>query len=350
MPLSVIAVVGSIWLTSGSIFRLITPSPSTVGVKASPTPYFLNSIPMLPRFEETGIGNSPPARKLAVSPESAVRFGSARRRTTPRSSSACSRPSACTPLAEHAADDGAERRGARDEAGHADRGADAGAAHAEGSFCTHLPVDAELAARGARRLDEAHLQHDLLRRIHLHGIDHVGAELLGDGHRLVDHHGVRRAAGQHDAAVHRGDAEARMRETLRELAAEPRGIVGHLDVEHADQLLGLAVNRDARGADLLAEHRERAIGEGDRVGDIGIADDHLGEALCRAHAFGLADRDLHGRGHAARGQLDLARLDGRSHDAGGKRGGGQHQRCPQGGLQEAAIPVRAQAAPRFCSP
>ena len=31
----------SIWLTSGSIFRLIRPRLSTVGVKANPTPYFL---------------------------------------------------------------------------------------------------------------------------------------------------------------------------------------------------------------------------------------------------------------------------------------------------------------------
>ena len=91
-------VVVSIWLTSGSIFRLITPSPRTVGVKARPTPNFLNSTVVLPSVEEIGMGNSPPARKLAVSPDSAVRFGSARRRITPRSSSACKRPSALTPL------------------------------------------------------------------------------------------------------------------------------------------------------------------------------------------------------------------------------------------------------------
>ena len=30
-----------IWLTSGSIFMLIRPRPSTVGVNARPTPYFL---------------------------------------------------------------------------------------------------------------------------------------------------------------------------------------------------------------------------------------------------------------------------------------------------------------------
>ena len=53
------------------------PSASTIGVKARPTPYCLYSIATAPSDCETGIGNSPPARKLAVSPESAVRFGSA---------------------------------------------------------------------------------------------------------------------------------------------------------------------------------------------------------------------------------------------------------------------------------
>src|SRR5262249_2313165 len=130
----------------------------------------------------------------------------------------------------------------------------------------------------------------------------------------------------------------RMREALRELAAEPRGIVGHLDIEYADQLLALAVDRDTRSADLLAEHRERMVGEGNRVGDIGIADDHLGEALAGADALGLADRDLHGRGLAACRELDLARMRGGKYDAGGERGGREHQAGTQGGLQQAADP------------
>src|ERR1700760_1651067 len=42
----------------------------------------------LPSWPGTGMGNSPPARKLAVSPESATRFGSASVRATPFCSSA----------------------------------------------------------------------------------------------------------------------------------------------------------------------------------------------------------------------------------------------------------------------
>ena len=49
-----------------------------------------------------------------------------------------------------------------------------------------VPLDAQLAAGLAGRLDEAHLQHDLLRLKHLDGVDDIRPELLGDGHGAVD--------------------------------------------------------------------------------------------------------------------------------------------------------------------
>ena len=80
-------IVGSIWLTSLLTTRLIWSLPRTVGVKARLTPNCLNSMVIvlapIALSCATGIGNSPPARKLAVSPESAIRFGSARVRTRP---------------------------------------------------------------------------------------------------------------------------------------------------------------------------------------------------------------------------------------------------------------------------
>src|SRR5580658_4368556 len=81
---------GSSWLTFGLMMRLIWPSLSTVGVKERPTPYFLYSIAVWPSEPGTGIGYSPPARKLAVSPDSAVRLGCANSRTRPFCSSALS--------------------------------------------------------------------------------------------------------------------------------------------------------------------------------------------------------------------------------------------------------------------
>ena len=65
-------------LTSDETFRLMRPSLRTTGVKARPTPKGLNSIETLPLSSEpVGTGNWPPAMKFAVSPDRAVRFGSA---------------------------------------------------------------------------------------------------------------------------------------------------------------------------------------------------------------------------------------------------------------------------------
>ncbi len=75
--------VGSIELTSGWTTRLMTPSASTVGVKARLTPNGFHSTVIALLLDlplplcTIGTGNSPPARKLAVSPDSATRVGSA---------------------------------------------------------------------------------------------------------------------------------------------------------------------------------------------------------------------------------------------------------------------------------
>ena len=66
-------------LTSGRTLRFSRPGAITVGTKARLTPNCLNSmVTTLYALAATGMGNSPPARKLAVSPDCAVRFGSAR--------------------------------------------------------------------------------------------------------------------------------------------------------------------------------------------------------------------------------------------------------------------------------
>ena len=75
----------------------------------------------VPSEPGTGIGYSPPARKLAVSPDSATRLGSASERATPFCSSALMITSVSKPAGDQLADDHAERRGARQHAGHGDR-------------------------------------------------------------------------------------------------------------------------------------------------------------------------------------------------------------------------------------
>src|SRR6185312_17504442 len=77
--------------TSVITFRLMRPSDRTIGVNTRLTPNFLKSICdwqtggdlVVSHDRPLGIGNSPPAMKVAVSPEIVVRFGSARVRITP---------------------------------------------------------------------------------------------------------------------------------------------------------------------------------------------------------------------------------------------------------------------------
>jgi len=74
---------GVVSLTSLVMRMLMRPSLITTGVKPRPTPKGLNSMVVLSLSWATGIGNSPPARNLAFSPEMAVSVGSARVRIRP---------------------------------------------------------------------------------------------------------------------------------------------------------------------------------------------------------------------------------------------------------------------------
>ena len=87
------ACVKSSSLTDGARRRLMMPPAKTVGTNVNCTPKGLYSVvmtgtPPVPPGCTVGTGNSPPARKEAVSPESAIKSGSARRRTRPFVSSA----------------------------------------------------------------------------------------------------------------------------------------------------------------------------------------------------------------------------------------------------------------------
>src|SRR5215475_6126029 len=101
VPEIVTALAKSSSLTSGAIRRLIRPFCRTVGVNDSRTPKGLYSIvgvtSPLAEVAAIGTGNSPPARNCAVSPESAIRLGSARRRISPLVSSAVTRTSIFVP-------------------------------------------------------------------------------------------------------------------------------------------------------------------------------------------------------------------------------------------------------------
>src|SRR5579875_3047481 len=84
--------------TSVITLRLMRPSESTTGVNIRLTPKVLNETCawqtggdfVVSQERPFGIGNSPPAMKVAVSPEMAVRLGSASVRMTPARSIALS--------------------------------------------------------------------------------------------------------------------------------------------------------------------------------------------------------------------------------------------------------------------
>ena len=126
-------------------------------------------------------------------------------------------------------------------------------------------------------------------------VDDLGRELARDGHRAVERDRVQRLARQHDAAVDRRHLDAGAGDP-GDLGRQARHFVGHLDVEDADMAPVLGVDRHAGRADLLAEDRDRAIGQRRDVGNVRIADGDVGERRVDAQVLGLADRNQHGRG------------------------------------------------------
>ncbi len=218
----------------------------------------------------------------------------------------------------------------------------------------HVPLHAELAPGLPRRLDEAHLEHDLLRLRNRDRVDHVGSELLRHRQRAIEHDAVGRPARQQDAAVDRRHAELGGGKPARQLTGERGDVVGNLDVEDADQLLALAVHRHPRGADLLAEDRDGLVGQRIDVGDLRIAHQDVDEARVGAHVLRLADRHLHRDGALAGADLQQPLrlgLAGEACQAGRGRerhGGdeGEHHRAPVDALAMPHGPVHVPGARR----
>ncbi len=97
-------------------------------------------------------------------------------------------------------------------------------------------------------------------------------------------------------------------EAALEFVGQPGDVVLHFDVEDADQLLAFGIDRHAGGADLLAEDRQRMIGERINVCDLRIADHDVDEAGGGAHVLRLADGDRHHGSMGVTADLDGAVL------------------------------------------
>jgi hypothetical protein len=139
-----------------------------------------------------------------------------------------------------------------------------------------VPLNAKLTAGVTRRFDEAHLEIDLMWRRHHDRVDDIRRELARDRHGTVERDRIMDLARQHDTAVHRRYFDAAARD-LGDLSGKPRDLIGHFDVEDADMPPVIRIDRDARGADLFAEHRNRPIGQRRHIRHLGITDRDVGE-------------------------------------------------------------------------
>ena len=203
-------------------------------MKARPTPYCLYSIVTAPSDCDTGIGNSPPARKLAVSPESAVRFGSARIVARPSVCGEIERPSRSRPNSLPAAPSVVPTEAMLKPFGIAAvlplarrteraRVALADAELEPAGRIAAKKVDADLLQHVAAHLGDLHLQRDLQRSRDLEAADrHDVKRGVGLGHvdawveRRPDQHlGLGRIFGRSDGAVDHCDLADRLHADIR---------------------------------------------------------------------------------------------------------------------------------------
>jgi hypothetical protein len=205
----------------------------------------------------------------------------------------------------------------------------------------HAPVDAEFLTGVARGLDEAHLQHDLLRRAHDEIVDDVGSVLPREPDRLCGRGRVRHLAREDRAAVGGRHAGGRSGRNAVHVGCDARGVVADLDVDDPDELLGAVIDRHVGGADLLAENVEGAIGQRHHVRDLDVADDEVDEAAIGLKRVRLAD----GRPHGADPALpDLDHFDLGAHRREGARGN-EHDARERRRDREDPRPAREAPAP-----
>ena len=145
--------------------------------------------------------------------------------------------------------------------------------------------------------------------------------------------------------------QARAGKLALEFVSQSADVVVHLHVENANQLLALGIDLYAGGADLLAENRQRVIGQRIDVGDIRIADHDIDEAGAGAHVLRLADGDRHHGRMIGAADLDDAILcigiTGHEQKRRGHRGAQGDRKVAQP-IAGASDPVRAPPSEAGC--
>ena len=119
-----------------------------------------------------------------------------------------------------------------------------------------------------------------------------------DHDRPVKRHRIGHHPRQHDASVDRGHAQATAGDVV-ELQRKSADVIGDLDVEDSDDPPAFAIHGYARHPDLLAEDRQRTVGERRDVRHVGIADHDIRERRIDTDVLCLASSDGYGSGSPA---------------------------------------------------
>ena len=164
----------------------------------------------------------------------------------------------------------------------------------------------DLGQRGTLHLGEADLQHDLLGRTHGQQVhDLAGCIGRSDLDRLVGVDRVADHAFQHDRVICHSRGNLGGRKQLRKLALQGGDVRTDDDIDHRNQVAGTVVKREAGRAGLLPEHIDRRAVDRHDVGDVRIADQHLGIRPVGSKDLALVDRHVELAGIDVRRDTDL---------------------------------------------
>ena len=98
------------------------------------------------------------------------------------------------------------------------------------------------------------------------------------------------AADDHACAVDRPDLDHFARHHVVQLGLQRFHVVGNDQVQHGEKLSPRPIDREVGGAELLAEHVDRLVGQCHDIGDIRVSDQQLGERLIDPQHLRLVHR------------------------------------------------------------
>jgi hypothetical protein len=294
------------------------------------TPKFLKSIEawqsggdlVVSQLNPAGMGNWPPARNVALSPEIALSVGSARVRITRLEDQ-----DGLLGLPEDAGEVAARQRLAE----RAERIVGGEIEHGGAAADRAGEVDPELLDDVALYLGDGDLEHHLVASLDDDAVDDAAAateeaaaadHLLGHVVGLLRLERARRRAGHHDPVAQPLDVDVGVREHAAKHGAQAVQIARHRDVKPGElatlRIEEIDAGLAARDADQVGAPRRAD----DRIGDLGIGHQHVLDVARQVDHHRLADAERHER------RPVLARRDLRKRPRVGAGVGGAQRAVP----------------------